>query len=112
MQWAILKYFRVLPTDPRFLSLTTEQLDYIYESFILDGELRQKKNEEATIKQNVSPTNIGTTEYFDPEFEELWNEIEEEHNNIVGQGISDEEGGILPTSQVIGDFNEEWKEVE
>lgn len=117
--WGIQKYFRVLPTDPRFLSLTTEQLDLMYENMLIDQGRYDKNGNLKTDKKPIdkdfdepSASKQGTTEYFDPEFEELWNEVEEEHNEIVNGCTIDKEEGDLPVSSQTEDFyKEEWEEV-
>lgn len=118
-QWYIQKYFRVLPTDPRFLSLTEEQLDLLYENFMEDqNKSKQRQNKKSSVvdREFDNPEDMskkGTTEYYDPEFEELWNEIEEEHNEIMNNSTAP-----TPTEDLQGytptvDFNNEneWEEV-
>ncbi|MBD1372592.1 hypothetical protein IC620_09520 [Hazenella sp. IB182357] len=42
----IMKQFQVLPTDPRYLSLTQEQRDLLWEGFLLDHPEIEKKMEQ------------------------------------------------------------------
>lgn len=107
-----------MPTDPRFLSLTEQQLDLLYENFIEDQNKSKQKQKKSGVvdREFEDPTEVsgkGTTEYYDPEFEELWKEIEEEHNEIVNSSTvptpTDDLQGYTPTV----DFNNEneWEEV-
>src|SRR5690606_9486110 len=58
--WWIMKNFNVLPTDERFLNLTAEQREFIWEQYLIDNPDLDKK-----IKQ------------YDPDFEKEWEELGE-----------------------------------
>lgn len=56
--WWIMKQFQVLPTDERFINLTEEQKELIWQHYLLDNPEIAKK-----------------VSQFDPEFEEEWNSL-------------------------------------
>lgn len=60
----------------------------------------------------VETNSKATTEYYDPEFDELWDEIEQEHNEIVNSSTIPAQDDELQSSTPNGDFNSnEWEEV-
>jgi hypothetical protein len=46
VKWWVQKTFQVLPTDERFKALTQEQLDILWEQYLLDHPDIEKKTEE------------------------------------------------------------------
>lgn len=61
--WAVMKQFNVLPTDPRFQSLTQEQLDFLILSM-------QRDVEEANANVNG---NVLDGDFVDNEFDQIYN---------------------------------------
>ena len=82
-----MKEWKVLPTDPRFLELTSEQKDFLWDNFLIDNPEIEKK-----LKNR----------FDDEEFDEEWDKLDEdtpedsqEHSQDVvnsSEGNSDSEG--------------------
>jgi hypothetical protein len=80
-EWWVQKTFNVLPTDDRFLNLTEEQMDLIYEHFKLDHpELDKQQDEKARDSEyDNEQDSIPAQEHFeDPEFDKAWSGMDEE----------------------------------
>jgi len=102
--WWIQKTFNVLPTDSRFLDLTSEQKELIYEHLLIDNPDLAKNSES----------------YYDPEFEDLWEEHAPIEDSTEGLFEETENGGQLPNipgkENLFEDSTEEtsedrWEEV-
>jgi len=61
--WWIQKTFEVLPTDPRYYDLTTEQRELLWEHYLIDNPEVAKKLKDT---------------FYDPEFDEIWDAMAEE----------------------------------
>lgn len=77
------KTFQVLPTDKRFQDLTTEQLDLMYEHFLLDNpptEDNKLRDDDYDIGDDSAPDeggDIPAVEHFeDPDFDSAWNDTD------------------------------------
>ncbi len=77
--WWIQKTFSVLPTDQRFLDLTSEQRELLWENFLLDNPEIAKKLKDR---------------FHDPEFDEIWEAMSEESQ----EGAEDPESDSLDIS--------------
>jgi hypothetical protein len=73
--WWIMKTFNVLPTDERYLSLTSEQKDFIWENFLVDHPEDEKK-----IKNKM----------FDPDFDEEWEALGKEKSDGDDSDVMDD----------------------
>lgn len=56
--WRIMKEFNVLPTDPRFQALTTNQLDYIINSMVEDSKEIEKASKGINSEVTASDDNF------------------------------------------------------
>lgn len=78
-----MKEFKVLPTDPRFYELTSDQMAFIQMQWHLDMEHAKKAREKAH-KQMVGydpefeEDNPDKDQYEDPDFEEAWNSSDDD----------------------------------
>lgn len=71
-QWWIQTNFKVLPTDPRFMDLTDEQVELMFQHFLIDNPTVKKKVE------NEDGTYAEPDRYYDPDFDDAWNDTDEE----------------------------------
>ena len=128
-QWWVQKTFNVLPTDSRYLDLTMEQLDLMYEHFLLDNPLPNEGNNKARdgdYDKEYSSTDRETDEdvpnipdnesFSDPDFDSAWNnedesgDIDNIEENIPPSGVPDED--LSEDGGGKSDINsEEWEEV-
>jgi hypothetical protein len=103
----------VLPSDPRFLDLTEEQLDLMYEHFLIDADNLLKKKPPTSEDRDVE-----TEHYYDPDFDEAWNDVEDDTNfdsNIVGKNPPKPDADELlpPKKSDVSIHNpNEWEEEE
>lgn len=80
-EWWVQKTFSVLPTDDKFLNLTEEQMDLMYEHFKLDHPELQKQedNKARDSDYDNEQDGIPAQEHFeDPEFDKAWSEGEDD----------------------------------
>jgi len=72
-EWWVQTKFNVLPTDPRYRSLTTEQFDLMYHHFLIDNP-----EEEDVVKAASDPDykEDEPEHYEDPEFMKAWDDME------------------------------------
>jgi hypothetical protein len=80
-EWWIQKSFHVLPTDERFLSLTEQQMDLLYEHFKIDHpELREDdKARDSEYDEAQDGMQMEQHEHYeDPDFDKAWNGEEED----------------------------------
>jgi hypothetical protein len=122
--------FKIPPTDSRFMDLTEEQLDLMYEHLVIDtGVDVQPKQPDKEVKDDKARDDSYKDDepehYADPDFEEEWAIMEDIHKEElehlegglpVMTGITSSTGGIpneglLPTSQHVDINSEEWEEV-
>lgn len=85
--------FNVLPTDERFLSLTEEQKEFIWENYLLDNPDLKKK------LQN---------RFHDSEFDEIWDNLEKAPSEDAQDGsvVSEEDNTEEDYSDVVSNYNE------
>lgn len=131
-EWWIQTKFSVLPTDPRFLDLTEEQLELMHQHFLLDNPSRQPDNKgrdsEYDNYEKETPTGEPAEEgrlpikdfesYSDPDFEKAWEEMDEEQDTTsIDENASENEfldldsGGGLDENESIDTYNNGWEEV-
>lgn len=67
----IMKTWKVLPTDPRYLDLTEEQRELLWEDFLIDHpEIREEINKRGKV--------------YDDDFDELWESLDKLENTSEG----------------------------
>lgn len=91
--WWIMKTFMVLPTDQRFLDLTPEQRELLWEHYLLDNPELAKK-----IENRIN----------DPEFEKEWEELAYEE----AQNSFENEVKVVKTDNAQDGFDEIEKAYE
>ena len=87
-QWWVQKTFNVLPTDSRFTDLTEEQLDLMFQHYLLDAKpVKTKKSAE-------DPDYEEPEHYDDPDFEAEWKKAEDEDqdSHLLSEKRFSEEG--------------------
>lgn len=105
--WMLRKFYggqggAIPPTDPRFLAMTPEQIDYEFEHILLDKAEQGEGNS-----------------YTDEGFEEYDNETDEVDKKlsdmpVFGREASDPHAGheyVVPKSDVVIN-DDEWEDVE
>lgn len=85
--WWILKTWNVLPTDERYINLTEEQKEFLWENFLLDHPEIQKKLE---------------NRFYDPDFDKEWEKL----------GNGDEEEEKAETSDDFDEAEDDYSELE
>jgi hypothetical protein len=122
-EWWVQDKFNVLPTDPRFLDLTEEQLDLMYAHRM--RELAPTRNpaytdsdydkEEAEAEGQNSQEGNGEARlpiqdfesYKDPDFDDEWNADDgEDDSDIIGENPSESDSGGFDL-----DDPDDWEEV-
>lgn len=88
----IMEKWQVLPTDERFLNLTEEQRDFLWENFLLDHPEIQKQLE---------------NRFYDPEFDKEWEKLDKEEDQDTNS--EDLEGAETVEDEFIG-FEDVYKE--
>lgn len=131
--------FQVLPTDSRYTDLTEEQLDLMWEHYLLDNPPQEPKGtqdseydtaeaeadgyetpegEEIVDKEHRLP--LANQEHFeDPDFNAEWDaEDEEDNTDIVGENSPEEDFQTIGDESMVDsnvpmdlDNEDEWKEV-
>lgn len=97
--------FQILPTDPRFQELTEEQLDLMYQHYLIDSKPSKRRN--AGYDPDYDKEESKLERYEDPDFDAAWDATDEEDNSdIVPQNVPE----VLPEG-FIGADSDEWKEV-
>jgi hypothetical protein len=137
-EWWVQTKFNVLPTDSRYIDLTEEQLDLMWEHYLIDNPPPEPQgiqdteydkaeadtdgyevpDEEIQDKEHRLP--LANEEHFeDPDFDAEWNaEDEEDDSDIVGENSSEEDFQSVGDEEMVDtgvsiDFgnDDEWKEV-
>jgi hypothetical protein len=111
-QWWIQTKWQVLPTDPRFMDLTTEQMDLMYEHFLIDSKptiglpTKTYHDPDYAKEENIQHDE----KYHDPDFDDAWNadDDEELNSNVVGLNLPDRVDD--PDDEPVQDIDD-WKEV-
>ena len=91
--WWVRKFYKLPPTDPRFLAMTTEQMELEWEHYLLDNPDILKDSEQ----------------YKDPEYEKWEQEAAIEDHEM---GVSEKRNANKNNGLVALDGNEDWEEVE
>ena len=79
--WWIQKTFHVLATDTRFLDLTEEQLELMYQHYLLDNP--QTSNTKEDTGGTHDPDYLEPDKrYHDPDFDEEWDNIDNHDTKI------------------------------
>lgn len=103
--------WEVLPTDPRYMDLTEEQMDLLFYHYerTLPGKWKTNNNPEVDEE--------GPEYYFDPDFDAEWNAEDEisdsddvGENHLNASSEPSEEGTTPENLPKSGD-DDEWQEV-
>jgi hypothetical protein len=110
-EWWLQSKFNILPTDPRYMDLTQEQIDLIYEHYIIDNppkksaytdadyEKEEAKNAEYNAQQSKDEGRLPLQDherFDDPDFDAEWDaEDEISPSDNVGENQPEQEFEML-----------------
>lgn len=89
--WAIMREFNVLPTDKRFLDLTSMQVEFILESMGIDNQIAQGKNPRDFISDDSFSYEEGSDFELpsDEEQADVWEQLQSMRPDNLKEQLSD-----------------------
>lgn len=106
--WRIMKEFNVLPTDPRFQALTTNQLDYIINSMVQDSIEIEKASKGVNSEVTASDDNFD----LDTDMNLPQGEDEEDLINQVEEQLRKDEEQLTHLRDTVGLSEEQVQKLE
>ena len=104
-EWWIQTTFHVLPTDPKFTNLTTEQMNLMYEQYKIDTA----PSKATLVDKDYDKEEQKLERYEDPDFDEAW----DNPNSGEDDSIIVPENLVEPESHRVDDANaDDWEEVD